>query len=62
MKSLMDIKWSIDHDYSSNSYLLVGYYKGTRFVEGVLDKLWGFPLKYKMWLITRKFKILNNAK
>lgn len=55
----MDIKWSIDHDYGANSYLLIGDYNNTRFCEGVYSKLWGLPLMYKKWLIKRKFKILN---
>ena len=53
------IKWHIDHDYGRNSYLLVGDYKGNRYVEGVLDNFWGIPLMYKKWLITRKFRILE---
>lgn len=55
----MEIKWSIDHDYTENWYLLVGDYKGTRFVRSVLDKFWGLPLMYSKWLIKRKFRILN---
>lgn len=54
-----DITWSIDHDYGMNSYMLVGDYKGSRFVEGVYDKLWSIPLRYKKWLITLRFKTLN---
>lgn len=53
------IKWSIDHDYGPNSFMLIGDYKGTRFVEGVRDVLWGLPMIYKKWVIKRKFKILN---
>lgn len=58
--SKLEIKWSIDHDYGHNSYMLIGDYKGSRFVEGVLDSFWGLPLLYKKWLIMRKFKILNH--
>lgn len=55
----MDIKFSVDHDYGKNSYLLIGDYNGVRFVEGVLDKFWGIPLRYKKWLIRLKFNIIN---
>ena len=58
--SKIEIKWSIDHDYGPNSFMLIGDYKGIRFVEGVSCSLWGLPLLYKKWLIKMKFKILNN--
>jgi hypothetical protein len=56
------IKWDIDHDYSYGSYLLTGDYKGQRFVKPVLDKLWGIPLMYAKWCITRRYNILYPEK
>lgn len=55
------IKWNIDHDYGVNSFLLVGDYKGQRFVEGVYDGLWGFPLMYAKWLIERRYLTLYKS-
>jgi len=55
----MDIKWSINHDYGYKSYMLIGDYNGTRFVEGVREGFFGMPLRYKKWLIKLNFKILN---
>lgn len=56
----MEIKWSVDHDYGMNSYMLIGDYEGVRFVEGVYEGFWGLPLKYKKWLIIRNFNIIFN--
>lgn len=53
------IKWSIGRGYGPNSFMLIGDYNGVRFVEKVLDSLWGLPMLYKKWVIKRKFKILN---
>lgn len=55
----MDIKWSIDHDYGDNSYMLIGDYAGNRYVEGVRKGFFGIPLLYKKWLIKLNFKILG---
>jgi len=55
---LIGIKWNIDHDYSCNSYLLTGDYKGQRFVKPVLDKFWGIPLRYAKWCIERRYLAL----
>lgn len=55
----LNIKWSIDHDHGPNSYMLIGDCNGVRFVEGVYQYFWGIPLRYKKWLITLRFKILN---
>ena len=52
------IKWEIDHDYTDNSYLLTGDYNGHRFVKPVLDSLWGIPLWFAKWCITRRYIIL----
>ena len=54
----MEIKWEIDHDYGRNSFLLSGDYTGHRFTRGVINGLWGIPLKYAKWCITRNYKIL----
>jgi hypothetical protein len=55
---LSQIKWDIDHDYSANSYLLSGDFNGHRFVQPVLDKFWGIPLRYKKWCIERRYLAL----
>jgi hypothetical protein len=58
MKQLSGISWHIDHDYSYNYYLLVGDFRGQRYVQSVYDGFWGIPLLYKKWCIERRFKIL----
>jgi hypothetical protein len=55
----LNIKWTIDYDYGINSYLLIGDYNDIRYVRGVYEGLWGIPLIYAKWCITRNFKILN---
>ncbi len=53
------IKWEIDFIYTENSsYRLDGSYKGTSFYKKVRDNLFGLPLKYAKWCITRRLKIL----
>jgi hypothetical protein len=56
--ALSQIVWEIDHEYTKNSYLLSGDLNGCRFVEPVLNKFWGLPLRYKKWCIERRYLAL----
>lgn len=55
----MEIKWKIDHDCSYGFYYLKGDYINNRLVRKVFDGLWGIPLMYAKYCITRQFKILD---
>jgi hypothetical protein len=52
------IIWEIDHDYSYGCCLLVGDFKGQRFVKGVKDGFFSFNLMLAKWSIQRKFIML----
>lgn len=56
------IKWSVDHECSDDSFLLIGDFNGQRFVEIVVYGWFGLHLLYKKWVIERRFRIIYENK